>query len=500
MSGRCPPSSDLSALLDLGLDANEREHLQSHLLDCYLCRDELAELRHTRELLNRTLAETDAPSRPSSDLSARLVNIAGEGAHEPLWTRPFDATRDSQTVRALPSKARRNRRRVVAATVMLSMLVAFVGTGWLAAPDVEEAALTPDAKPRLMLLDSLERRPMGVDPALALMSVGELDRFRTEARGEAPNIATKVPLSEKDSTRLAIALKRGQRAVGVSGLHLAWWRVGESAYQGTARIESSPGQGSEVALYDAGGVLARKGHLSDTAERQPMSLLETHYRLQGFGSASVIAGVPADLIEASTNGRVTARWWVDPSTSTLLWHTAYDPDGQLVASAGLLEMRLDKTTFKAHMGPAIATVSRTSDMPVAAVPALTQRGWSCAAEVAGMPLIKMAHAGQLGAGDSVLYSSYGDGIHAVVVSEQRGALAAKTPGLSWDPELRAYRNDHNPTEVSWQSGKKVFTVSVSGGEEHLRAAVAALPHDPPLLRTRTERVLSGWQAIFGMRG
>lgn len=501
MNGRCPPSADLTALLDLGLTAVDRENIQSHLLDCYLCRDELADLRRTRDLLNRSLAGTDMPARPSADLSARLVNIAGEGADQPLWTRPFDNSRDPRaTTTALPSRARRNRRRVLAASMVCAMLVVFVGAGWAAAPDVEEAAIAPSTKSRAMLTKSLERRPMGADPALSLLSAGELERFRTDASGQAPSINTSKALTDTELTQLATRAGRGQTSVGTSGLHQAWWRVGEHTYQGAARINSSPGQGSEVSLYDANGALAQQGHLSDTADRLPMSLLAAHYRLRGFASASVIAGVSADLIEASTDGRVTARWWVDPQTSMLLWHATYDSDGRLTASAGVVQMHHTKTAFVAHLGPVIDATSRTSEMSLAAVPALAERGWSCAGELAGLPLSQMAHAGPLGSRDSVVYTSYADGIHAIVLSEQNGALAASTPGLSWDPALRAYRNERNPAEVSWQSGKKVFTLTASGGEEQLRAAVAELPHEPPLLRSRTERVVSGWQAIFGMRG
>lgn len=501
MSGRCPPSADLTALLDLGLDDEDRESLQSHLLDCYLCRDELADLKRTRDLLNRSLTGADGPAQPSADLAARLVNIAGEVADQPLWTRPFDNTRETRASPiALPSRARRHRHRVLAASMVCAMLVVLVGAGWMAAPDVEAAAVTPGAKSRALLTEGLERRPMGADPALSLLSASELERFRTDAPGEVPSVSTAKALTGPELTKIATAAGRGHTTVSVSGLHQAWWRVGENTYQGTARINSSPGQGSEVSLYDADGAVARQGHLPDTADRLPMSLLAAHYRLRGFASASTIAGVSADLIEASADGRVTARWWVDPQTSMLLWQATYDSDGRLAASAGLVQLHHTKTAFVAHLGPTIAMISSPSKMSMTAVPALAERGWSCASELAGLPLSQMALAGPLGARDSVVYASYGDGVHTIVLSEQNGSLAASTPGLSWDADLRAYRNEHNPTEVSWQSGKKVFTVTSSGGEEHLRRAVASLPHEPPLLRTRTERVLSGWRTIFGIRG
>lgn len=498
MSGRCPPSSELSALLDLGLSAQDRERVQSHLLECYLCRDELADLRKTRELVNRSLNEAPLPASPSADFSARLIKIAGEAADQPLRTRPFDGSRHGAAT--LPSRARRHRNRGLTASVVVSLLLGLVATGWLAAPDVEASAVNPGSRPRAMLIHSLEQRPMGADPALSLLSTADLERFRTDSPAREPAFNRKTALTPGQLSRLARSTGSAQ-TMGVSGLHRAWLRVGEHGYQATARVDSSPGQGSEISLYDVQGVLAQRGHLPDGADRLPMSLLASHYRLQGFASAGTVAGVATDLVEASADGRVTARWWIEPRTAMVLWHSSYAPDGRLAASAGLLEMQHAKHPFVAHMGPVIATTtSGANQMPLASVPTLTEHGCSCAAKLAGLPLTQMAHAGPLASAETVVYSSYGDGLFTTVLSQQQGALPAAPPGLIWDVDLAAYRNAHNPAEVTWQSGQKVFTLTTSGGEDHLREAVAALPHEPPVLRTRTERILAGWRVIFGMKG
>lgn len=497
MSGQCPPSSELTALLDLGLDAPDRERVQSHLLDCYLCRDELAGYRRTRELLNRSLSDASIPAQPSDDLSARLIDIAGHEAHSPLRTRPFDGARAGTP--SLPSRARRGRRRVLGAGVVLAVLVALVGSGWLAAPEVEAVALAPGTKPRVMLAESLERRPLGADPALTLLSISEPDRFRTDSPVLEPSIDRSSPLTDAQVTRLAHSGGPAEASTSVSGLHRAWLRQGEHTYEATARIDTSAEQGSEVSLYDSRGVLTRQGHLPDGPDRLPMSLLASHYGVRGFAAASFVAGAQADVLEASSDGRVRARWWVDSQTSMLLWHTAYGVDGGLIASAGLLDVRIEESRFVAHLGPAIARNTRTDAMSLTAAPGLAEQGWSCSGELAGLPLTQIANARPVEADSRVVYSSYGDGVDALVVGEQNGALSESLRGWSWDSELQAYRDDSVPTQISWQSGRKVFTVTASADNERLRQAVAALPHEPPLLRTRSERILAGWRAMFGMR-
>jgi hypothetical protein len=50
---------------------------------------------------------------------------------------------------------------------------------------------------------------------------------------------------------------------------------------------------------------------------------------------------------------------------------------------------------------------------------------------------------------------------------------------------------------AWQSSDTVFTVATDGPAEVAERAVAELPHDQPVLRTRVERVVDGWRALTG---
>ena len=88
---------------------NDRDRLLHHLTSCAPCRQEIAELRAVRELLNR-----NAPSSAASgELAPRLMAIAGPHADVPLCSRPFGRA----GLGSLPSRRRRVRRRAIAATL-----------------------------------------------------------------------------------------------------------------------------------------------------------------------------------------------------------------------------------------------------------------------------------------------------------------------------------------------------------------------------------------------
>ena len=97
-----------SAYVDGALEQRDRERLLVHLVECADCREDVDDLRAVRELLTHA-REEPAPAAP--DLSSRLVSIAGQAAHEPLWTRPFRRTAAPGGL-GLPSRRRVRRLRL----------------------------------------------------------------------------------------------------------------------------------------------------------------------------------------------------------------------------------------------------------------------------------------------------------------------------------------------------------------------------------------------------
>jgi anti-sigma factor RsiW len=116
------PCADLaelrSAFVDGALNNTDRERLLSHLVECADCRDDIEDLRAVRELLNQTKTQTGPTP---SDLSVRLVSIAGPESVAPLWTRPFRRTPSLRAGKTggLPSHRRTVKVRISAAAMAI---------------------------------------------------------------------------------------------------------------------------------------------------------------------------------------------------------------------------------------------------------------------------------------------------------------------------------------------------------------------------------------------
>lgn len=483
MTGRCPPGESLSALLDQALTTQAREKVQRHLFDCADCRAELADLRRLRSMMTRPRPAT-GPT-PSS-LTDRLVGIAGDDASLPLTTRPFAATSGS-----LPTRHRRNRRMLLVATLLATTLVAFVGIGWAAAPPVRTAALTPEGQTD-DLAAVLAALPLGMDASAAVLAISDQQELRATGQVPEPSWTASDSPSGWGRAEALAALNRAVRArqqVAVAGQQSVWIATPDAGtVHAEARVQRQPGQGSEVEVSSATGASVADGYLPATDDTIG---IPTRHVLSGVERAGTLLDRPVSLVEARDpeSGALEARWWLDEKTGLLLWQTVMAPDGRLVESAGFTSLTTPSDAFVPHL-PARLTVSTASDVQLSMRGELSADGWSCASELAGLPLIRLRSDAD---GVQTVYS---DGIDTVVVSQQQGALAAHPAGVTWDPALRAYRGSGPATELIWQSGTRVFTVTSFGSGDRLDQVVGLLPHDAPVLRTRAERVQDGWRRIL----
>lgn len=497
MNGRCPRGETLSALLDQALTTSAREKVQKHLLDCSHCRAELAELRRLRTMMTRPRPRTDAT--PSS-LTDRLVGIAGEDASLPLNARSFTSPGG-----VLPTRQRRNRRMLVVAAVLATTLVAFVGIGWAAAPPVQTAALDPGSN-RDELAAVLADLPLGMDATAAVLSVTDLVELHSTDRVPEPtwtsnDASSTRPLGEGEALAALSRAADARHQVAVSGRQAAWIAQGEQSLHAIADVQRQPGQGAEVALRTSGGGTVANGYLPapDVTIGVP-----TSYRLAGLAKAGTLLDRDVSLVEARSTdaGATVARWWIDQATGLVLWQTLAGADGRLIESAGFTSFATTPDAFVSHLPVRLNTAS-APDLHLAMRAELSAAGWACAGELGGLPLVKLrGNAGTTGNsgtsrtdGEGV-HTVYTDGIDTLVVSQQRGALGTTPEGYTWDATIRAYRADGPVTELTWQSGNRVFTVTAFGSGERLDEAIGLLPHDPPLLRTRIERVQAGWHHIL----
>ena len=92
-------NEQLSALVDGELNGTELDRVNAHLAACEQCRSEAAGLR----LLKRELRNL-AATRPSEDLTRRLLAMAGPGGPVPPRRQPAGAPRPRPAFRAYPDR------------------------------------------------------------------------------------------------------------------------------------------------------------------------------------------------------------------------------------------------------------------------------------------------------------------------------------------------------------------------------------------------------------
>lgn len=498
---RRPPCDSLaeirSAYVDGALADADRERLLTHLVDCASCRAEVDDLIRVRRLLTQTRAGVDAPT---SDLSRRLVSIAGDDSSAPLWTRPFRRTRPG----TLPSARRAARLRTTAAIVVAGSVVATVGViGYAAAPPLELGAVSdPTGRAQTEFASVLSQFPLANDSVNAAMMASS-----RQLSGTAPSVR---PPDRGTGERLApaTALAELQRAVGAAdslayaGRQTVVASRGATTVSAQVDVRFEPGQGSQVTVVSGQGTKVLSGFVDEpvssrTVDGEVVSLLAKGFTFGG-STGSTVAGRSATVVEAARQddpGAVVARWWVDDVTGLVLWHETYDATGASTLVAGFDSIEIGPgRTFIKHLSPSLVVPAATSVLTLSTAPTLSREGWVCGSELAGLNLVRLRTDGSDQPG--LLHMVYSDGVSTISVFEERGRLVQPGGDAAWDAELGAYVRNGTSTSATWQSGGTVLTVVTDGSSDLLGEAVRSLPHDPALERTTMDRVQAGWVRIY----
>jgi negative regulator of sigma E activity len=262
-------------------------------------------------------------------------------------------------------------------------------------------------------------------------------------------------------------------------------------------VETRAGQGSQVTLLGPGGrrVLSRFQPATDSArmgDDRLATLLQLNYTLSATAGARV-ADRPATVIEASRQGRVTGRWWVDNATGIITWQETYDAQGAVQASSGFTILRLDDGGIIQHLPPRVVDTSATTTLALSNAAPLSVSGWTCEPELVGLPLIRIRTDST--ADPTAVHLVYSDGLSTVSVFEHRGMLQGPPAGSRRDPGLDAYLDRGVLNQATWQSGDTVFTVTTDAPAA-VAEAVRALPHRGPARPTTLERVQAGWAVLL----
>ena len=491
-----------SAFVDGALSDADRERLLSHLVGCADCRRDVEDLRAVRELLNRTNAE---PGPAPSDLSLRLVSIAGPESVAPLWARPFRRTQLSGSSRTvgLPSHRRRVKLRLAAALAAAGATITAVGVvGYAAAPS-PAAIGDPTSEAQVAFSSTLEQFPLASDALSAVML--------TDSRGliagllpplEGPTEATTGPTMTAAEARATM-----QRAASAAHSVSYSGRQSFIAYRngGTivahVEVETRAGQGSQVMVNSVNGRQLLKGFTpalitSRVVNEELLGLLEHNYRLSATRGTSA-ADRSATLVTATRDGSplVAARWWIDDATGIVLWEETYDKSGSLDLSFGFRSVSISRAdSILEHLPPRLAVPRTNTSLSLSSAAELSASGWSSPRNLAGLSLVRL-RTDRAGSPEAVQLV-YSDGLTTVSVFERRGRLTTVPPGSQWDATVGAHISSGASGVATWQSGDIVFTVVTDGCASVLGDTVAALPHDGAEMPTTLGRIKAGWARIL----
>lgn len=493
----CPDQlTRLTALVDGALPIREAESLHAHLVHCAGCREEVAELRSLR---GRLAGGRDRPAPGATapdELSARLVGIAGDSAGDPLWTRTFHRAGSPGERPRLPHSARRLRRRraVRASASVAGAAVVAVAIGWSTAPPTRTASIDPAAAARTEFAGALNRAPLA-NQAVAAATMADVPTSSTDTV-DSPTWTGVEALGDEQSRELLRAAVDASRNTTLDGRQQVQVRHRAGYWVTEVAVRSKAGQGLELQVESKRGRATSFVGLDESAAGDPGG----NYELSG-GQDAVVAERAATVVTARAHGREAARWWIDRDQGFLLWQESYGASGEVVQSAGFtsVEVADGQTALFNHLPPRLAAGQNGTSLSLANTTELDSGGWTCAHSLAGLSLVRVEADREDIPGQ--VQTVYSDGVHTVSVLQQRGALTGPPSGFVWDPDLPAYRNVGMTTMVAWQSSDTVFTVATDGDPELAQQVMEQLPHQAPVLRTRTDRVVQGWQrighAVFG---
>ena len=500
MSARsCADLAELrSAYVDGALADADRERLLTHLVHCVDCRRDVAELRQVRRLLTST-----DPGLTPVDLSHRLVSIAGEEAHEPLWARPFRRTESG----ALPSRRRAVRARLASGMLACGLAVlTVVGVGYLASPTENTTV-------------ALEPASQAVSEFTMVVSQFPLDgRVSAALRGQRPvtaygsrsptwlSLPAKKLSEEKAAALLAEAGRAGDERT-YSGTQVVTVSRDGDLLTNTLQVRSQAGAGTDLRpdgsrTQDA-STYVEADSSTRMADADLIDELAQRYTLRGWRSqvlgartATVVEAVEptADPAPGALDG-VAARWWVDTATGLLLGQEVYDGRGGLEISSRLVDLQLDVVLDEPTGGGTGVAARTTTTLTPSRAGDLERDGWICATELAGLPLVRL-RTDQI-SNPGLVQLVYSDGLTTVSVVEQRGRLGDPPADSTWNKTLGSWVNHGMPSAATWSSGDVVLTVVTDGPRETLAAAVATLPHQVASTPTTMERVRAGWSRILG---
>jgi negative regulator of sigma E activity/anti-sigma factor RsiW len=502
---RKAPCADLaelrSAFVDGALNNPDRERLLSHLVECAHCRQDVEDLRAVRTLLKHS---TNEPGPAPSDLSSRLVSIAGPESVAPLWTRPFRRIQPSHPSRTggLPSHRRTVKLRIAAAAVAFGATVTAIGlVGYAAAPRLATIE-DPTGEAQAAFASSLGQFPLASEAlnAVMLADSGDLSASISPPLAGPAGAAGPTLTPTKAEAMMQKAADAGD-SVSYSGRQsFLAYRDGR-AIVAQVDVDTRARQGTQVRVNSQRGQQLHSGFSpalisSRVVDDELLDLLGRNYHLSGAGGATV-AGRSASVVTASREGSssAAARWWIDDATGIVLWQETYDRSGSVDLSFGFTSVSIShEGSILQHLPPKLAVSRISTSLTLSSAAELKASGWSCVRELAGLSLVRIRS--DRANNPDIVHLVYSDGLNTVSVFQQRGQLSAAPEASQWDAGLGAHVHRGASSVATWQSSEMVLTVVTDGSPALLAEAVESLPHERAMTQTTLDRIKAGWARIL----
>jgi sigma-E factor negative regulatory protein RseB len=462
----------ISALVDGELHGSARHRALNHIGRCSDCRHELeATVALKRRMAGLSYVE------PSADLFASLDKVTVGDRRRVCGSSPNQTASRARLAPVL--------RKIVLGAGSISVAVLSLAYVVGAPSDVSAERVTPPVDEYTAdFAGDTGLAPLS-DPAAEVLAADSVPTSQFVSRGRRPDsmLSDHAPSATGAATRAVDDLKRAMSAPN----RLAYIGVREvdSFDTGSATtlrldVEHYPGQGTSFKVADGTAtatptfITQREAVSSGGLSDEPFHLLIHAYDLSVVSGASML-GRSAAVIEASRDGAVRARFWVDDSTGLLLRREIYE-GGRLVRATGFTALKVSRRGFLLHLPPELETPASTQ-LAMTSAPLLSDDGWTCPPRLPeGFALTRLD---RLETDANVMRASYTDGLSTISLFEQRGSLSSDPlPGFTLQKVHGGdvFTSFGLPSVAVWESGGTVYTVVTDAPHDTAIDVIASLPH------------------------
>jgi hypothetical protein len=253
------------------------------------------------------------------------------------------------------------------------------------------------------------------------------------------------------------------------------------------RVTHTPGHGTYIEVRrttaDSGGVTYEPdggdAHYGLTGFTPKMLDLMAHNYSVVQGGEDSVCGRPARVVEARrADGSPAGRFWIDRDTGLMLHRELLDGQGRAVSITGFYDIRIGRPKQQRRVAQTVAA-PWGHELAAADLGFLRNGGWTVPATLPGhLELYDARQADR----DGVVHLGYSDGLSAVSVFIQRGALDERRVSR-WRKSDSGGRTvyEHNALQrwAVWGSDDYVYTVLADAPQGTADAVIAALPHGGP---------------------